>query len=245
MAPLDVVLVVLGAAGIGFSKSGFAGVGMIHVVIFASVFGARTSTGILLPLLIVGDVCAVKLFGAQAQWPYIRRLLLPTICGVVTGWLLLDRLDENFIKPLVGSIILGLSALQIARLWRPKLFAHMPHTSGFAWSLGVLAGTTTMLANAAGPVIALYLLAVSLPKYQLIATSAWFFLVVNVLKVPFSAWSGLIDFDSLILNATLAPCVVLGMVAGRWLVHRVPQRLFDSVLLACTALFALRLLGVF
>lgn len=245
LTPLEILLVVLGAAGVGFSKSGFAGVGMIHVVIFAFVFGARTSTGILLPLLIIGDVCAVKLFGAQVQWPHVRRLLWPAVGGVVIGWLLLGRLDEAAVKPLVGATILGLTTIQLARLWRPHLFEHVPHTTWFAGSLGLLAGITTMLANAAGPVIALYLLAVSLPKYQLIGTSAWFFLVLNVLKVPFSASLGLIDFSSLALNAALAPFVALGMAAGRWLVHRMPQRLFDSILLACTAIAALRLIGLF
>src|SRR5690349_181178 len=85
LTPLQILLVFIGATGIGFSKSGFAGVGMIHVVIFASVFGARQSTGILLPLLVVGDLCAVKLFGSEVQWPYLRRLLVPASIGVVIG----------------------------------------------------------------------------------------------------------------------------------------------------------------
>lgn len=242
---LEILLVFIGAAGIGFSKSGFAGVGMIHVVIFAFVFGARQSTGILLPLLIVGDIFAVKLFGSEVQWPHVRRLLVPSMFGVLIGWLLMDRLSEAAFKPLVGSIILGLTITQIARLWRPRLFDHVPHTLWFAWSLGLLAGVTTMLANAAGPIIALYLLAVALPKYQLIGTSAWFFFVLNVLKLPFSASLGLIDINTLVLNAAFAPAVALGMVAGRWLVHRVPQRLFDSILLLFTALAALRLIGCF
>lgn len=238
----QILLVFIAAAGIGFSKSGFAGVGMIHVVIFAFVFGARLSTGILLPLLIVGDLCAVKLFGAQVQWPYIRRLLVPALIGVIVGWQLLDRLDESSFKPLVGSIILALTSMQWMRIWRPRLFENVPHAHWFAWSLGLLAGITTMLANAAGPVIALYLLAVALPKYQLIATSAWFFLILNVLKLPFSASLGLIDSSTLLLNVAFAPAVALGMIVGRWLVHRIPQRLFDSILLIITAAAALRLI---
>lgn len=242
LTPLQILLVVLGAIGIGFSKSGFSGVGMIHVVIFAFVFGAVASTGILLPLLIVGDVLAVKLFGSQVQWGYFRRLLGPAAIGVVIGWWLLGRLDESSFKPIVGGIILSLCGMQAVRIWRPKLFEQVPHARWFSLTLGLLAGVTTMLANAAGPIVALYLLAVSLPKYQLIGTGAYFFLTLNIFKLPFSASLGLIDFNTLIFNATLAPAVGLGMWMGRWLVHRVAQRAFDSILLAITAASAVRLL---
>ncbi len=242
LAWTDLLLLILGATGIGFSKSGFAGVGMIHVVIFASVFGARLSTGILLPLLIVGDVLAIKLFGAEVQWPVVRRLLVPTMVGVVLGWLMLARLHENSLKPIVGAIILLLVAMQVVRIWRPKLFERVPHALWFTWMLGMLAGVTTMLANAAGPVIALYLVSVALPKFQLIGTSAWFFFIVNVAKVPFSASLNLITWDSLAMNGLLAPSVVLGMIAGRWLVHRIPQKSFDTLVLVLTAIAAARLI---
>ena len=99
-----------------------------------------------------------------------------------------------------------------------------------------------MLANAAGPVVALYLLAVSLPKWELVGTSAWFFLALNVSKLPFSYGLGLIDWSSLQINLLFAPGILLGMLVGKWLSHRVPQRAFDSLLLAFTASAALRLL---
>ncbi len=238
-------LLLIGAAGIGFSKSGFAGVSMLHVIIFAFVFGARASTGILLPMLVFGDCCAIWFFGKKVQWPVVRRLLPPALIGVVLGTILMGRLDEAAFKPLVGTIILALTALQILRVWRPHAFEEIPHSTWFAWTLGLLAGITTMLANAAGPVIALYLLAVALPKLQLVGTSAWFFLVLNIFKLPFSFALGLIDLSSLAINAIFAPGILLGMFAGKWLVHRIPQKLFDSFLLVFTAAAALRLIGLF
>jgi uncharacterized membrane protein YfcA len=99
-----------------------------------------------------------------------------------------------------------------------------------------------MLANAAGPVIALYLLAVALPKWELVGTSAWFFLALNVSKLPFSYGLGLIGLDSLWINLVFSPWILLGMFGGHWLIHRVPQKLFDSFLLAFTAVAALRLI---
>lgn len=239
------LLLVLAAFGIGFSKSGFQGVGMFHVIIFAFIFGARDATGVLLPLLIVGDVCAIVYFGKQAQWNHIQRLLPPTVVGVVVGWLMMKQLPESTFRPLVGSIILTLIGIQIARMWRPDWFEKTPHQKWFAASLGILVGITTMLANAAGPVMALYLLAVSLPKWELVGTSAWFFLVINVFKVPFSYNMGLINFETLAINAMFAPAVLPGMWLGRWLIHRISQRVFDSLLLGLTCVFALRLIGLF
>lgn len=237
------ILVTIAAFGVGLSKSGLAGVGMIHVVIFAIVFGARDSTGILLPLLIVGDVCAVKLFGTKVQWQPVKRLLPPALIGVVFGYWLMGSLNEVAFRLTVGLIILGLTLIQLFRMWRPSLFDHIPHTTWFAWSLGLLSGITTMLANAAGPIVALFLLAVALPKYQLIASGAWFFLIMNLYKVPFSLALGLITLQTLTTNAVLAPAVFLGLLAGKRLVKIIPQKLFDSLLLAFTGAAALRLIG--
>ena len=148
------LLAILSALGIGVAKSGFAGVSMIHVVIFAFLFGARNSTGVVLPMLIVGDICAVLTFRQHARWDYIRRMLVPACLGVIAAWGWMHRLDETLYKPVIGGIILSLSALQITRMRRPDWFAHIPHAHWFAWSLGLLAGVTTMLANAAGPIMA-------------------------------------------------------------------------------------------
>ena len=117
---------------------------MIHVVIFAFLFGARNSTGVVLPMLIVGDICAVLAFRQHARWDYIRRMLVPACLGVIAAWGWMHRLDETLYKPVIGGIILSLSALQITRMRRPDWFAHIPHAHWFAWSLGLLAGVTTM-----------------------------------------------------------------------------------------------------
>ena len=243
--PIEWMMAVLGAFGIGVAKSGFSGVSMLHVLIFAWLFGARASTGVVLPMLIVGDIFAVLSFRQHARWDYIRRMLPPAMLGVIAGWLLMQRLSETVFKPVIGVIILGLTALQLFRLARPRLFEHVPHHIVFAWSMGLLAGVTTMLANAAGPIMALYFLAVGLPKFVYVGTSAWYFLIVNSFKVPFSVSLGLVRPDTLLLNALLIPVIGLGLLAGRWLVVRIPQRLFDTLLLVFAAVAALRLIGLF
>lgn len=239
------LLALVSAFGLGVAKSGFAGVGLFHVVVFAFLFGAKTSTGIVLPMLIFGDVCAVAAYRQHARWDYIRSMSLPTALGVVIGWALMNSISESAYKPVIGSIILGLAVMQTARMWRPSWFEHVPHAAWFAWSLCLIAGFSTMLANAAGGIIALYLVAVSMPKLELVGTTAWFFLMLNVFKVPFSVQLGLIGLDTLTLNAVMTPMIVLGLLAGRWLIHRIPQRQFDSLVLLLSSVAALRLIGAF
>ena len=243
--PSQWLLAILGALGIGLAKSGLSGIGLIPVIIFANLFPARDSTGVVLPMLIAGDLLAVLTFRQHARWEYIRRMLPPAITGVIAGWLLMHRLSETAYKPLIGAIILGLTVLQLWRMARPALFEHMPHSLWFAWAMGLLAGSTTMLINGAGPIMALYFVAVALPKLELVGTGAWYFLIVNCLKVPFSANLGLIHADTLRFNALLVPAVAAGLFAGRWLVQRIPQRLFDTLLLLFVIIAALRLIGVF
>jgi uncharacterized protein len=248
MPHLDLVqwlLAVVGAACLGIGKSGISGMGLLPVVIFAFLFGARTSTGIVLPMLILGDVTAVRAFHRHARWEYIRRMLPPACLGIVLSAWYMRTLSEAVYKPIIGGIILGLTALQLARMQKPQWFGDVPHTRLFAWTIGFVAGCATMLANAAGPVFAVYCLAVALPKLEFVGTSAWFFLIVNSFKVPFSIALGLIHGGTLLLNLVLSPFIVAGLLAGRWLTVRIPQRTFDLLLLAFAAIAALRMTGLF
>lgn len=242
----EILLLIAASLGIGFSKSGFAGVSLLHVVVFAAVFGAKSSTGMLLPMLIVGDICAIRAFGRKVRWQHFLRLMPPTLIGVVIGTVLMRALDESSFKPIVGIIILGLISLQLYRLWRPSALSRLPESKGFAWTLGLMAGVTTMMANAAGPIVALYLLAVGLPKLELVGTGAWLFLVVNLCKLPFSYFAlDLISLNTLTVNLVFSPAIPLGMLAGVWCVHRIDQKVFNILLLAFTAAVAVRLLGLF
>ena len=168
------LLAIAGALGMGISKAGFPGMSLVHVVVFAFIFGARTSTGIILPMLVAADVWAVRAFRQHAQWIYIRRMLPATIVGVLLGFVLMGRLDESLFSPLIGTIVLLLIVMQVVRMARPGLFADVPHSRVFAWTMGLTAGVTTMVANAAGPIFVLYALSVGLPKYELVGTGAMF-----------------------------------------------------------------------
>jgi uncharacterized protein len=239
------LLALVAATGVGISKSGLSGMSLLHVLIFAFLFGARESTGVVLPMLLFGDIFAVRTFHQHARWDYVRRMLPPACIGVAVAAWFMRGLSEAVYKPIIGGIILALTILQLARLYRPQWFGSVPHARWFAWSLGLLAGAATMLANAAGPVFAIYCLAVALPKLELVGTSAWFFLIVNAFKVPFSIALGLIHGQTLLLNILLTPMIAAGMLVGRWITRTIPQRLFDGLLLTFAAVAALRLIGLF
>ena len=244
LSPLEWLLAVAGALGVGVTKAGFSGVSLVHVLIFAFIFGARESTGIILPMLVAADVFAVRAFRQHAQWIYVRRLLPPAFVGIVHGFVLMGRMEARLFEPAIRWNHSRNHGPPIGRMFCSHWLAHVPHSTAFAWTMGLAAGTTTMMANAAGPVFVLYALAVSLPKLALVGTGAWFFFIVNLIKLPFSAALGVIHAQTLLLNLVLLPAVFAGIGVGRWLTRRVPQRLFDGLMLAFAGIAALRLIGV-
>jgi uncharacterized membrane protein YfcA len=175
---------------------------------------------------------------------YVRRMLPPACLGVIIATIVMRGLNEAVYKPIIGVTILVLTALQVARMYKPEWFGNVPHAAWFAWTIGLVAGGATMLANAAGPIFTIYCLAIALPKFELVGTSAWFFFIINAFKVPFSVALGLIHGQTLALNAILSPAILAGMFIGRWLTTHIPQRLFDGLLLIFAAAAALRLIGV-
>jgi len=235
-------IMALAAGIVGLSKSGLPGLAILAIPLVAAVVPARMSTGFILPMLIAGDIIGVAYYRRHAEWRYLIRLFPWTVAGVVTGWLSLGHLNDTQIKPLIGGIVLIMLVLNIVRQRTTDLDSRIPHSLGFAAVIGLLAGFTTMVANAAGPIMIIYLLAMSLPPAAFLGTSAWFFLLVNLFKVPFSAQLGLITLSSLKFNALLFPCIALGAWGGVRFARLVPRRVFESLVQILAALGALNLL---
>lgn len=223
----------LGALLVGVAKTGITGLSLLFVALFASIMPARRSTGLVLPLLIVGDLVAFATYRRHAQWRHVWRMLPWAALGVVVGALVMGRMDEHMTRITLGVIVVGLSALHLVRRARPAV-AEDDHPAWFAPLIGVLAGFTTIVSNAAGPLMVIYLLAMRLPKMEYMGTGAAFFLMLNLFKLPFMLVLGLITSDSLMLNLVLAPAVIAGTILGRWLLGRINQRLFENIALALT-----------
>lgn len=228
---------------VGFSKTAVSGANTVSLAVFAAVLPARESTGVLLPILIAGDVLAVLTYRRHAHWPTLWRLFPAVAGGVVVGTVFLMWADDAVVRTSIGAILLLMAAVT---LWRRRAVADEAEPSRRsrlkAPSYGVLGGFTTMVANAGGPVMSMYLLSAGFQKLSFLGTSAWFFLIVNTSKVPFSAGLGLIDAHSLLLDAALVLFVIPGALIGKAAVHRINQRLFEQLVIGATVLGGLQLL---
>ncbi|MBX7548270.1 sulfite exporter TauE/SafE family protein [Streptomyces sp. NPDC004232] len=235
---------------VGFSKTAVSGANTVSLAIFAAVLPARASTGVLLPVLIAGDVLAVLTYRRHAHWPTLWRLFPAVAAGVVLGTLFLVWAGDGVVRTSIGAILLLMAGVT---LWRRRRTERADEPDGpdavtgragraKARSYGVLGGFTTMVANAGGPVMSMYLLSAGFRKLGFLGTSAFFFLIVNLSKVPFSAGLGLIDGRSLLLDAALAVFVVPGALIGKWAVNRINQRLFEQLVIAATVVGGVQLL---
>ncbi len=236
------LIALFAALCIGLSKAGFSGISMVSVFILADAYGAKASVGLALPLLIIADLLAYPAFIKFGSWKPVWKLLLPTLVGIGVGWWMLDWIDDLGARRVIGGCVLSMVVLQVSRSLKPVWFDRCVETRGFGFAAGTLGGFATMLANAAGPVIQLYLLARKIPKMELIGIGARFFLLVNLLKVPLNAQLSLINSESLLINLKLAPGVVVGVFGGRWLIRHVPQKAFEWMIVVFSAVAGLRLL---
>lgn len=247
------ILAAFAAMIVGLSKTGVPGIGMLFVAIFANLMPAKEASGFVLPLLIFGDIVAVASYRKHVEWIHLRRLFLWTGAGVVIGALAMRVIDNRQAQLLVGGIILSLVALHLWRKRQAKVDASAgsagfqpasvaSHGVWFAPTIGVLVGFTTLIANAAGPLMAIYLLSMRLPKMAFVGTSAVFFLLLNLFKVPFMVGLGLITTDSFQFNLVLAPAVFGGALLGRWILPRVSQAWFERLALSLSAAAGLKLI---
>src|ERR1700728_1081301 len=237
--PLQWVCAVLGALMVGLSKAGITGLSILSVALFVHVFpSSKQASGLVLPLLIFGDIVAVLSYRAHTQWRYVWKLLPWTAAGVVLGYFALGHISDKAARIMIGVIIVFLCVLGFGRRYLP---IEMQETAGARhWALGaaigVTAGFITLVANAAAPLMAIYLVAMRLPKMQFVGTAAVFFMALNLFKVPFMVKLGLITAQSFESNLMLAPAVLIGAFAVRWLLMRINQQLFENLVLAFSAI---------
>lgn len=226
----------------GFSKAGVKGSEVLSVTLMALALGARQSAGLMVPLLVCGDIFAVIYYHRHARWGYIAKFLPWIIAGILLGVWVGKDLPESTFKWAMAAIILG--SVGVMFWWDRRKSESVPSHWAFAGSVGILAGVTTMVGNLAGAFANIYFLALRVPKKEFIGTAAWLFLIINVFKLPFHIWVWeTIDLEVLKINAWLLPALFLGLGAGIWLVKRIREGFYRRLILILTALGAVLMLA--
>ena len=235
------IIAALAACILGISKAGIKGIAIIIVTMMALAFGAKESTGLLVPLLVVGDIFAVIYYNRHTQWSYIRAFLPWMLTGLLIGVLIGNELEARKFKWVMVVVILG--SVLMMYWWDRRKSRSVPTHWAFAGFMGVLAGITTMIGNLAGAFSNIYFLAMRLPKNEFIGTAAWLFFIINVVKLPFHffVWKT-IDAESLLIDLRLAPAIFVGLFAGVRLVKILQEGFYRRMILLLTALGAVLIL---
>lgn len=237
LSPFQWILGAFCAFLIGVAKTGMPGIGILVVPMMVLMVGdARLSAGWLLPVLVVADVFAVIYWRRHAATKTLFSLAPWVAAGIGAGAAALS-LPERTLRPVVGIIILLMLLAYLRRRFRPQSVS----VEGHAIPYGLAAGFATTVANAAGPVMNLYLLSKRLPKEEFVATGVWFFLLVNLSKVPIYWWHGLFSARSLLFDVFMVPAVLGGSLTGRWLLVHVSPRVFEALVIALTGVSTLLL----
>ncbi len=212
---------------IGMSKCGIPGLGILNVAIFQNIMLAKDATGFGLPLLVVGDICAVVAFRRHADWLKIFRLIPWAGVGVIVGFFVLGAIDNSQARLLIGGSLLVMIVLHVSNRNSGDIENSGLRAPGVGPIIGGMAGFVSMIANAAGPLMTLYLLAMRMPKMAFLGTSVYFFTLLNLFKIPFLVYLNIITIDSAGANLRLIPFVVGGGYLGYCFARKINQLWFE------------------
>lgn len=235
------ILIVCGML-VGMSKVGVPGVSMIVVPAMAFIFGAKQSTGVLLPILMMADIFGVAYYRRHANWGHLVKVLPWAVVGLVVALWVGELVNDNQFKNLIAILVFLSIGLM---LWQDKRKGTLlfPDKWWFSALMGILGGFATMIGNVAGPVFAIYLLAMHLPKNSFIGTGAWFFLIINVTKFPLQmfVWNN-ISLQTLSIDLLVLPAIALGAFFGIKMVKIIPESTYRGFVILITAISAFLLL---
>ncbi|MFI3322518.1 MAG: sulfite exporter TauE/SafE family protein [Rikenellaceae bacterium] len=227
---------------IGFTKTSFAAVGTIVVPIMALVFGAKPSTGLLLPILCIADIGAIVYYRKSCSWVHLRKLLGWAVLGLLVAIGIDYFVPSTMFKYLMSFSIL-ISVIVLAVNEAKKHESQLAQKNWVLALYGVVGGFATMIGNAAGPIMSVYLLSVRMPKLAFVGTSAWFFMAINYIKLPLQIWAwDNIHLDSVLIGLSMIPFIFIGSVLGVYVVKIVPEHIYRKLVIWITLVSALVLL---
>lgn len=235
------IVAFLAAILLGMGKAGIKGLGVLIVLLMAIVFGGKSSTGVLIPLMIFADILAVFYYHRHTQWKYLIKLLPTMFLGVLIGVWVGKDISEILFKQIMAVLILVTLAIMI--VMEKKKSTDIPSHWAFSSGTGLLSGITSMIGNLAGSFADIYFLAMRLPKNEFIGTAAWLFFIINVFKLPFHifVWKT-VTVETIGLNLILTPGIILGFLAGVKIVKIINNSAYRNFIFIATAFGALLIL---
>ena len=228
----------------GFSKTAIGGIGMLNAALLATLLPAKESMGVMLILLITGDLFAIGVYKKHVEWKMLRSLIWPIIFGIFAGVYFLSRSTDVSLKHTIGVIVLLLVILYpiSQRLQKNNFSLNLRYPKALRLSLGLMTGFMSMVANSGGPPMSIYLLLRENTVMKFMGNNAWLFFLVNLFKLPFTLALGLLNFESLYYIIPALPMVPLGAMLGRKVINKLNLELFQNITLVSAALAGLNLL---
>jgi len=236
------LLAVIAVAGIGANKTGIVGINLLSVAILAAIFGGKASTGVLMPFLIMADIFAISHFRKSVRWKHLFTILFWALLGVAVALYVGEIIADEYFRIILAAVVFSLLIMTVLSELSGKHFHPKKHWY-ITIIIGLIGGFTSMIGNAAGPIFTLYFVSLRHTKNEYIATRAWFFFIINLIKVPLHlfVWET-ISPRTLGFNLALAPAIVLGAVTGILIVRKIPERGYKVFILTATLVSAIMLL---
>ncbi|MGH4140577.1 sulfite exporter TauE/SafE family protein [Clostridium sp.] len=234
--------VIISAFLIGFSKTGISAFMLPAIPIIASVFGGKESTGVILPLLIMGDIFALYYYNRHAKWNNIKKLLPWTFLGLLFGVIVGNYINDKQFKTVISISVLLCLIILLYSEKKGENFK-VPENKWFYAFAGILTGFTSMIGNAAGPIFSVYLLSMNLKKNDFMGTLAWFFFLINVSKVPLQIlfWHNM-SGKTILLTVGMIPAIAIGAFLGMLMIKKIKEKNFRYIIIGMTAIAAIKLL---
>lgn len=234
------VLISLFCAGLitGFSKFSVGGMGLLILPIVMLAFPGPEALGVIVPLYLITDFMAISSYRKAIAWPVLLRILPLAFIGVILGGKFLQEIDPEQFVLVLGLIIILMIALGVYLDFRPAKFMQKPIT---AYIMGLASGFISLVTNAAGPFVALFLLEQKLPKESYVSTRAWAFMFINLSKVPVLYSLSLINSDTLQAGMLAIPGLLIGSFLGHRFLKKVNPSQFKWLIRILAAVGAIKL----
>lgn len=212
---------------VGVGKTGLPALSLVYNAIMFIAIPNKDAVGLVLLLLIIGDCFAVYFYRQHVEWKTVFKLLPSIVVGLLIGTFLLDIIPNDTVKPIVGLVVL--MVLGLDQVQKRGLITFDNGHPVLAMAFGCIAGIATLLGNAAGSVMAIYLLLLKFNKQQFMGTSAWLFFIVNLSKVPLLMSIDVVTDKTFYSALFLIPFVVVGAICGKTVLKLIPLTWFSNI----------------